>query len=163
MKKLTKFSIGLVVLGLSLALSACKHDVGTAPVINDAFFASQCDNNATFNQTKASYETKHLHPSSSSDTSELEILITDLEKDFNELQISYSSDFSSFLRRSITVNEDDDTTIWIWNYTKNIWDAFYEDQQEYLASQSSITIYLRVSDSQGNMSDVFSISGLTMD
>ena len=153
MKKLLLGLLAAAVVTLTLAGCKNNEDTGTAPIIHDAFFASNTDD-TSYSNTKTQYKLTTLSLSKHTDLIVFDVEDPDL--DITEITISTKSDFSTYYHW---------TGLKFNNEVARFWSALTCGWREinptnYIISNSPI--YVKVIDSKGNESEVFTITGITI-
>lgn len=151
-----KLLLGLLAAAVvTLTLAGCKNnsDNGTAPIIHDAFFASDTDD-TSFSNTKTQYKLTTLSLSNTTD-----LIVFDVEDpdfDITEIAISTKSDFSTYYHW---------TGLQWNNEVARFWSALtcgWNTSQKSNYVQSNSPVYVKAIDSNGNESEVFTIPGITI-
>ncbi len=155
MKKLLQVSA--VLIAAVLLFAGCKNNVdnGTAPVIHDAFFASDTDNESLTN-TKAQYMITELKLNRTTD--ELVFQVEDPDCDICEISISTKRDFSTYYHWTGLKWNNEVAKFWA-SLTCG-WNIEASNKPNYV--QTNSPVYVKAIDSKGNESDVFTIPGITI-
>ena len=153
-----KLLLGLLAAAVvTLTLAGCKNnsDNGTAPIIHDAFFASDTDDNS-FSNTKAQYKLTTLSLNNKTDLIVFDVEDPDL--DITEISISTKSDFSTYYHwTDLKFNNE---VARFWSALTCGWNIDASKKPNWVLSNSPI--YVKAIDSNGNESDVFTIPGITL-
>ncbi len=147
---------------LTLTLSGCKNpaatggeDKGSTPIVKEAFFlASDVSEGTTLGSARASALTEI----NKNTNCYLAFVVKDIDKDITNVQISPYSDF-------------DDWVGWVWKTPVNKEEFFTTGEVAFEHLDTSTisymtgtnkTIYVRAIDSKGNISTLYSITGLSI-
>ena len=153
-----KLLLGLLAAAVvTLILAGCKNntDNGTAPIIHDAFFASNTDN-TSYSNTKTQYKLTNLSLSNTTDLIVFDVEDPDL--DITEITISTKSDFSTYYHwTGLKFNNE---VARFWSALTCGWNIEASKKSNYV--QSNSPVYVKAIDSNGNESEVFTIPGITI-
>ncbi len=151
MKK-TSIFLALALAAVSAFFVSCSTE-GSTPEVWGAFFASEKNDDYTYNETKTAYEITTLDLDDT--TNYFVIGMGDADFDIKYVNISTHENFSPCYRWEFNGTISDDEYFWMplnlgWNgITKSEW------------TQATGTVYVMAEDLEGHCSDVYEIQGIT--
>ena len=150
-------TLGVIILILNGCNNNITADPGTPPKIVDAFFASNAgDQNDTFEDIKDKYIITELDLNRKSD--QLIFKLEEPDHDFTTIQFSPDNNFNTFYRWT---NLDYSTSPEkFWSSVRCGWNISDENRTKFI--QEDKPIYVRAIDKKGNISEIFTIEGITI-